>query len=161
MISGLFLLIDRPFSINDTVKVDTTLGVVTAIDLLSSKVRTFDNLIVRIPNEALLKATIINYSLHNVRRIEQFVSVGYDADLQRTVEVIREALHAHELILDEPEPFVLVDRLAESGVTIVVRAWCLREDYVRAKSELTIAVRNALRDAEIEIPLPQRVIRQA
>ncbi len=158
VISGIFLLIDRPFSINDTVKVDTTVGVVVAIDFLSSKIRTFDNLIVRIPNEALLKATIINYSLHSVRRIEQTISVSYDTELDDAIEVLSRALDDHPLILDEPEPFVLVDLLADSGITIIVRAWCIREDYVRARSALTIAMRNALRDAGIEIPFPQRVI---
>lgn len=158
VISGIFLLIDRPFSINDTVKIDTTIGVVTAIDLLSTKVRTFDNLIVRVPNEALLKSTIINYSLHNVRRIEQTVSVAYSTDLGTAVEVLKAALATHPLILDEPEPFVLVDLLAESGVVIVVRAWCVREDYVRAKSELTMVLKETLQREGVEIPFPQRVI---
>lgn len=161
VISGLFLIIDRPFSINDTVKVDTTLGIVTAIDLLSTKVRTFDNLVVRFPNEAMLKATIVNYSLHSVRRIEQTITVAYDTDLDQAVEVIHGCLRAHPSILDEPEPFVLVDLLADSGINIVVRGWCVRQEFVQARSELTMAVKRAIQEAGIEIPFPQRVIHQA
>ena len=159
VISGLFLLVDRPFSINDTVKIDTTIGVVTAIDLLSTKVRTFDNLVVRVPNEALLKSTIINYSLHNVRRLEQTVTVSYASSLTDAVAILNTALERHALILDEPEPFVLVDQLGPNGVIIKVRAWCIREDYVQAKSELTIAIKDSLQSAGVEIPLPQMVVR--
>lgn len=158
VISGIFLLVDRPFSIEDTVKVDTTLGVVLAIDLLSTKIRTFDNLVVRFPNEAMLKATITNYSLNNVRRIEQTVSVSYDTDLTQALSVIGAALTRHGLIFDEPEPFILVDQLAESGVVIIVRAWCLREDFVIARSDLTVSLKESLQEAGIEIPFPQRVI---
>lgn len=161
VISGIFLLIDRPFSINDTVMVEGTQGIVTAIDLLSTKIRTFDNLLVRFPNEAMLKATIINYTQHDVRRIEQRVTVSYSADLDATLEVIEESLKHNTRILDEPTPFVLVDSLADNGVVIVVRAWCVREEYIHARSELTRGLRKALADAGIEIPLPQRVLHHA
>ena len=158
VISGFFLLFDRPFSINDTIKVEQTLGMVHSIGLLSSKVRTFDNLVVRIPNEALLKSTITNYSLFNVRRIELMVTVEYSADLDRASEVLLEAISNHSLLLDEPAPVVLVERLGERGVELVSRVWCVSQDYIRARSELNALVAVALQEHGITIPFPQQVI---
>ncbi|QDG54465.1 mechanosensitive ion channel family protein [Persicimonas caeni] len=158
VISGLFLLVDRPFSINDTVKIDQTIGTVVNVDLLSTKVRTFDNLVVRIPNEALLKSTITNYTLFEVRRIDIPVSVAYSTDLGEAQRVLKEVMRDHKAVLDEPEPAVLVELLADSGITLVVRAWVVRQDFITAKSELTQAIKEALEAAKIEIPFPQRVV---
>ena len=158
VISGLFLLIDRPFSIDDTVKIEQTLGTIISIDLLSTKVRTFDNLVVRIPNETLLKSTITNYTLYEVRRIEIPVQVAYDTDLRGAQRVLQDVMREHKAVLDEPQPVVLTDLLAESGINLLIRAWVIRTDFVTARSELTTAVREALAEAKIEIPFPQRVL---
>jgi small-conductance mechanosensitive channel len=158
VISGLFLLVDRPFSINDTVKIDTTIGSVLSIDLLSTKVRTFDNLVVRIPNETLLKSTITNYTLFEVRRIEIPVAVAYQTDLSAAQDVLQRVMRSNHAVLDEPAPAVLVDLLADSGINLLIRAWVIRGDFITARSELTQAVKEALNEADIEIPFPQRVI---
>ncbi|MBA2661127.1 MAG: mechanosensitive ion channel family protein [Bradymonadaceae bacterium] len=158
VISGFFLFFDRPFSINDTVKIDTVLGTVISIDLLSTRIRTFDNLMVRIPNEGLLKATITNYTLYSVRRVEIQVSVAYGSDLKKTRETILGVMDRHRLILDEPAPAVIFDILADSGVNLLVRGWAERVDYITARSELTMGIHDALNAAEINIPFPQRVV---
>lgn len=158
VISGLFLYFDRPFSIDDTVKVGEVLGTVTAIDLLSSRVRTFDNLMVRIPNETLLKSTITNYSLHAIRRIELPVGVAYGSDLKHVQKVLSDALALHPLILDEPAPVILFDALGDDGVELNVRVWIERTQVVKARSDLTRTIYDALNAEGIEIPWPQRVV---
>ena len=158
VISGLFLLVDRPFSINDTVKVDTTIGTVLSIDLLSTRVRTFDNLVVRIPNETLLKSTITNYTLFEVRRIDIPVQVSYSTDLREAKQVLEDILRQHNAVLDEPSPAVLTDLLADSGINLIVRAWVVSTDFIQARSDLTISVKEALDAADITIPFPQRVV---
>ncbi|MFU8807239.1 MAG: mechanosensitive ion channel family protein, partial [Bradymonadaceae bacterium] len=158
VISGFFLFFDRPFSINDTVKIDDILGTIVTIDLLSSRIRTFDNLMVRIPNEAVLKATIINYTLFQVRRIEVPVSVEYGADLKKVREVLLEVMGNHPLLLDEPEPVVLFDALGDDGVELNVRVWVERTDFLRVKSDLVMRIHDSLTAARITIPFPQRVV---
>lgn len=158
VISGFFLFMDRPFSINDTVKIDTTLGTVVSIDLLSTRIRTFDNLMVRIPNEALLKSTIINYTLFNVRRVDIPVAIQYGTDLQEVREIILEVLDRHPTVLDEPAPAVLFDALGESGVSIIVRAWIERSEFITSRSELTMGIHDALAAHGIRIPMPQRMV---
>jgi small conductance mechanosensitive channel len=158
VISGFFLFFDRPFSINDTVKIDNMLGTIVAIDLLSSRIRTFDNLMVRIPNETVLKSTIINYTLFPVRRIEIPVKVAFGTDLKQAREVILDTLSFHPLLLDEPEPFIFFDGLAEDGVQILVRVWVEKTDFLRAKSDLVMRIHDCLNKAGIAIPFPQRVV---
>lgn len=152
VISGIFLLFDRPFSIGDTIKVDTTVGVVQGIGLLSSKVRTFENLVVRIPNEALLKSTITNYSLVQVRRVEISVTISQEADIEQVGELLMEMLRAHEGTLTEPEPVVLTDLTTETGVILLSRAWVLRTEYVQRRSDLTAAILTLLREHKIPRP---------
>lgn len=161
VISGLFLLVDRPFSINDTVKIDQTIGTIISIDLLSTKVRTFDNLVVRVPNETLLKSTITNYTLFNVRRIDIPVGVAYSTDLRQAKAVLERVLRQQSGVLDEPQPAVLTDLLGDNGINLIIRAWVVRTDFVTARSELTVAVKEALDAAGIEIPFPQRVVHLA
>ena len=158
VISGLFLYFDRPFSIGDTVKVDTVVGTVVSIDLLSSRVRTFDNLMVRLPNETLLKSTITNFSLFAIRRIDIPISVAYGTDIKICRNVLQEAMQRHPSILDEPAPVVLLESLGADGVDLTVRAWIERTEFVRARSELILTLYNALNEAKIEIPRPQRVV---
>lgn len=158
VISGFFLFFDRPFSIGDTVKIDATLGTILSIDLLSTRVRTFNNLMVRIPNEGLLKSTIINYTLYNVRRVEIPISVAFGSDLDHVRELIIGIMDEHKLILDEPAPAVIFDMMTDSGVNLLIRAWTERVDFITARSELTMGIHNALVQAAISIPFPQRIV---
>src|SRR5699024_9803457 len=86
LISGLFLVGERPFGIGDSIKVGATSGEVLAIDLLSVKLRTFDNLLVRIPNETLIKSEVVNLSRFPTRRIELALRIGYKEDIGRVRE---------------------------------------------------------------------------
>ncbi len=158
VISGFFLLFDRPFSIGDTVKIDTTLGTILSIDLLSTRIRTFDNLMVRIPNEGLLKSTITNYTLYNVRRVEIPISVAFGSDLENVRKIILDIMHEHRLILDEPAAAIIFDTMTDSGVNLLVRAWAERADYITARSELTMGIHNALVENGISIPFPKRIV---
>ena len=161
VISGIFLIFDRPFVIGDTVKVDQTLGTVAEIGLLSSKIRTFDNLLVRLPNEAMLKATITNYSAMAIRRIDVPFRVGFDADIEQIQEVVGALMLAHPMVLDEPAPIVLTDLLGESSVALIARAWIVREDFVQAKSDLSIELVKKLRELGVTLPPPLHVSTRA
>ena len=158
VISGIFLLFDRPFSLGDTIKVDTTLGAVLSIGLLSSKVRTFDNLVVRIPNEALLKSTITNYSLLNVRRLDVSVLVDLSTDLKRAHELLLEVMREHVKVLDEPAPAVLTDAITDSGITLIARVWVMSTDFIQARSDLSTSAVLTLREAGIERPRMRREV---
>ncbi|MFW6053912.1 MAG: mechanosensitive ion channel family protein [Persicimonas sp.] len=93
-----------------------------------------------------------------MRRIEIPVQVAYSTDLGQAHDVLRGVMRDHTAVLDEPAPVVLTDLLADSGVNLLIRAWVIRTDFVQAKSDLTTAVKEALEEADIQIPFPQRVI---
>src|SRR5690554_1272412 len=90
MISGLFLLVEKPFEIGDTIEVDATIGEVVAIDLLSVKLRTADNLYVRIPNETLIKTRVINRSRFPIRRIDLVLGIAYAEDVEKVRDLLLE-----------------------------------------------------------------------
>jgi small-conductance mechanosensitive channel len=105
LISGLFLIAERPFQIGDFIQVaNEATGEVLSIDLLSVKMRTRDNLFVRVPNETLVKAQVTNYSRFPIRRYDLMLGVAYREDLDRVREVLEAVADANPLCLEEPRP---------------------------------------------------------
>ena len=161
LISGIFLLIDAPFQIGDAVDIGGTTGVVLSIDLLSTKLRTFDNIFIRIPNETVLKANIKNFAKFEIRRIEVIVGISYDDDIQKAKEVILNFIKESPLFLAEPDPMVMVQELADSSVNLRVWVWTKRIDYLKARDALVHGIKDELDKNGITIPFPQIVVHQA
>ncbi len=161
LISGLFLLAERPFTVGDVVMVGTTTGEVIAIDLLSVKLRTFDNLLVRIPNETLLKSEIRNLAGFPLRRIDVPVGVSYDADLEHVRDVLFAVADANPLCLDEPRPLFQVLAFGQSSIDLQFSAWTVRANFVAVKTALYIDIQKAFAAEGIVIPFPQRVVHAA
>ena len=160
LISGLFLVVERPFAIGDTVRIGDHTGEVLAIDLLSTKLRTFDNLFVRVPNESVMKGEVINCTRFPIRRIDLQVQVAYKEDQKRVREVLTEVVDADPRCLEEPRPQIFFQGCADSGVNLQLSFWTAQGNYVEVKSTLPGALLDRLRQAEIEIPFPHRKILQ-
>lgn len=158
LIAGLFLMGERPFVVGDVVEIDTVLGEVMSIDLLSVKLRTFDNLLVRVPNETMVKARLTNYSHHPIRRIEVPFSVAYTSDLEQVAAVLMAVGDRHPLAFDEPAPVVLFQAFGASSIDGVFRVWCERANVLSVRSALVMQIKQAFDAAQIEIPLPQQVV---
>ena len=154
VISGLFLQMERPFEVDDIIEVDGTVGVILSVDLLSTKLRSFDNLFIRIPNETLLKSTIKTISKYETRRIDIDFGIAYKENIAHSKEVITSFVQSHPLVLKDPEPLVFTLSLGDSSVNLKARVWINRNDYITAIDQLTEGVKNALDDAGIEIPFP-------
>ncbi|MCB9780624.1 MAG: mechanosensitive ion channel family protein [Alphaproteobacteria bacterium] len=158
IISGLFLLGERPFDPGDVIEIEGTIGVVTSIDLLSVKLRTVDNLYVRVPNEALVKARIVNRSRYPIRRVDLRVAVAYDSDLDQVEEVLRELALDEPLALSDPEPVFQVLAFLDSGVDLQFSVWVSTQDILAASTTLRRQLLERFRAVGIEIPFPQRVV---
>lgn len=154
VISGLFLQMERPFEVDDIIEVDGTAGVILSVDLLSTKLRTFDNLFIRIPNETLLKSTIKTISKYETRRIDIDFGIAYKENIAHSKEVITSFVQSHPLVLKDPEPLVFTLSLGDSSVNLKARVWINRNNYITAIDQLTEGIKNALDDAGIEIPFP-------
>lgn len=160
LISGLFLIIERPFVVGNTISVGDIRGEVIAIDLLSTKIRTFTNLMVRIPNETLVKSNITNFSFFPIRRLDLDVGVAYGSDLALVESTIRTTLRGHPLALRNPLPEVNMKAFGPSSIDFEILVWTQTESATSVRSEIYRALNTALEDHQIEIPFPTRTIRQ-
>ncbi len=158
LVSGIFLLVERPIKIGDQVKVGDVAGFVEDIHILSTIIRTYDGLFVRIPNEKLFTSNIVNLIVNPVRRLEYIVGISYKDDAEKAIEIIRRVVEDHPFALKNPEPTIFVDELGESSVNIVVRVWCPSSVWFDVKTELLWKIKIELEKAGIEIPFPQRVV---
>jgi len=132
---------------------------VLSIDLLSVKLRTLDNLYVRIPNETLIKSEVRTLTRFPIRRIDLSLSVAYEDDLSMVHRVLLDVADRNPMILDEPKPLFVVLEFQDSGVGIQFSPWIDRRNLVDARNLLKQEILEAFREAGIEIPFPQRSLR--
>ncbi len=158
LISGMFLLSEKPLKIGDEIGVEGVDGVVEDIRVISTTIRTYDGIKVRFPNEKVFNAMIKNYSGHAARRFEYVVGIRYADDADKAIEIIRNIAEEHPLILKEPSPLIFVEELADSSVNIRVKLWAPSVAWYGAKMELLWKIKRELENAGIEIPFPQIVV---
>jgi small-conductance mechanosensitive channel len=154
LISGLFLIAERPFVVGNFITVEGTTGEVLSIDLLSVKMRTFDNLFVRVPNETIIKSKITNLSHFPLRRVDVKVSVAYKENLDRVQEVLRRVADLNTNCLDEPEPIFIFKGYGDSGLEMQFSVWGKRENYLDLLNGIHLEIKTAFDEAGIEIPFP-------
>ncbi len=154
MISGLFLLVEKPFEIGDFIEVDATIGEVIAIDMLSVKLRTPDNLYVRIPNETLIKTRVVNRSRFPVRRLDLPVGIAYAEDVERVQRLLLDLAEKNPVCLEEPKPFTLVTAFGASSVDLQFSFWVPKEKVLEGRSSMMVAIKSTLDREGIEIPFP-------
>lgn len=157
--SGVMLIVLRPFRDGDHVLAAGSEGVVEEIRIFQTRMRTFDNRLIILPNSLITTAPIINYTAKPQRRIEILVGVGYEDDLKQAREVLLGLATSNALILKTPEPFVQVTRLAERSVDVTLYAWTKTKDFGDAKSQLTEGVRSAIIGNGLSLPAAQRELR--
>lgn len=133
-ISGLFLMSEKTFAIGDIVTVESTTGVIYSINALSVKIRTFDNQLVRIPNETLIKTKVTNISAFPVRRLNIAVSVVHGTDIEKAREALRRAADGCPAVLKSPEPFFMVSGINKDGIDLFFGAWFALDDQTAANN---------------------------
>ena len=118
----------------------------------------FRSVLVRLPNEVVLKSTILNYTRYPARRIDMRVGVAYGSDLARARAVMTQAVAAQPSVLLEPAPYAIARAFNDSSVELEVRAWVAQADFLVGRTAVVDAVHNSLRDAGIAIAFPQVVV---
>ncbi len=154
MISGLFLLVEKPFEIGDFIEVDATIGEVVGIDMLSVKLRTPDNLYVRIPNETLIKTRVVNRSRFPIRRLDLTVGIAYAEDVERVESLLLDLAEKNPVCLEEPKPFALVTAFGPSSVDLQFSYWVPKEKVLEGRSGMMVAIKKTMDREGIEIPFP-------
>jgi small-conductance mechanosensitive channel len=161
LVSGLFLIIERPVKIGDQISVGDVSGVVKDIRVLSTIVRTYDGTYVRIPNEKVFSSDITNYVVYPARRVRYSLGIAYEDDAEEAIRIIKKVLREHPFVLVNPEPTVFVDDLQDNSVHLDVRAWAPSQVWYTVQMELLWSMKVELERAGIRIPFPQRVIHMA
>lgn len=161
LISGLFLIGEKPFVIGDIISVGTTTGEVLSIDMLSVKLRTFDNLYVRIPNEMLIKSEFTNISRFPIRRYDMQVSVAYKEELVRIQKLLFDIATANPYALEDPAPLVIFLGYGDSGINLQLSVWGLRENYLALRNSISSDVKRVFDKEGVEIPFPHRMLVRA
>jgi small-conductance mechanosensitive channel len=154
VISGLFLLGEHAFAVGDTIKVGSTMGEVISIDWLSIKLRTPDNTFVRIPNEVLIKSEMTNLTRFEIRRFDLNLSVAYKEDIARVKSLLLDLVDHDPQCLEDPEPMVVFESFADSGILLRLAVWAKTQDFIKFKSYLSEQVKQLLDQHNIEIPFP-------
>ncbi len=157
-VSGLFLISERPIKIGDQVDIGGVSGYVEDIRVLSTIIRTYDGIYVRIPNEKVFTSNIVNYVANVVRRFEYVIGISYKDDAQKAVDIIKKVIDDEPFALKNPEPAVFVDDLADNSVKIVIRIWSPVEVWYDVKMRVLWKIKTELEKNGIEIPFPQRVV---
>lgn len=155
LISGIFLLFEHPFKVGDTIEIKGINGVVESIDLLSTKLKTSDNRLVRIPNEAMIKSEITNLSFFNTRRIDLIVDVAYHSDIMHVKTTLMALAQECKQVLDNPEPNVVINNFAASAVEVKFMVWVNTTNTTQVRNYLQEKIKQCFDQEGIEIPVPE------
>jgi small-conductance mechanosensitive channel len=156
-VSGLILLFERPIRVGDTVEVSGLVGKVRRIGARSSTIHTFQDAEVIVPNSDFVAKEVINWTLSSLRRrIDIAVGVAYGTDPEGVISLLRELAVAHPAVINNPKPEAYFLGFGESALSFELRFWTYQEDWFQLKSDVAVHLIKALREANIEVPFPQR-----
>jgi small-conductance mechanosensitive channel len=155
-ISGLILLYERPVEVGDIITVGSLMGEVKSIGVRASKIRTFDGAEVVVPNGNIISNDLINWTLSDKkRRLEIKIGVEYGSNPNEVLKLLQKVAVNNDKVLVDPAPTVLFDGFGESSLDFRLLAWVHFNESLSTKSQLSIAVYDALSEANIGIPFPQ------
>lgn len=157
---GMMLMIFKPFKAGDYIEAQGYAGVVTEVNIVGTHLTTIDNRRVVLPNGALSNGNIVNYSSFPLRRIDLPVNVEYGTDAAACKEKLLAIVREDARILDAQtpgaaDPFVAVQKLSESSVCFIIRAWVKGSDFWPAQFDLNERIYTELPQAGIKFPFPQ------
>lgn len=151
-LSGVFLLAEKPFVLGDFICINDMLGEVLSIDLLSIKIRTRDNTMVRIPNENLLKSQFRNVSRFPIRRFDVKFRVYFDEDLVKLQQILLDLTKEEPLCLVNPAPELSFLEFGESGIQLMFSVWGKQSTYTELQTRIQSQIQNALKKHKVSLP---------
>lgn len=154
-VAGVLLMFERPVALGDNISVNGTEGYVQEIGLLSTTIRTYEGIFVRIPNDSMFSSDITNYVAHIARRFDYDIGISYSEDADKAMGIIREVIDKHPYALRNPAPTIYVNLLDASSVNLKVRIWAPSGYWWDVRTDLLWKIFKALRTAGVDIPFQQ------
>ena len=152
IISSIFVISEKAMKVGDFINVGDISGTVDSIDLLSIKIHTLDNQMVRIPNSTIMNGTLTNYSHFPIRRLVFDINVSYDSDMDKTIDAISKVPGMCPTVLQDPAPKVYYDGLLASGILMKLCVWINNPDLAQTKTDVYKNIIKVTREEGIEIP---------
>jgi small conductance mechanosensitive channel len=154
--SGLMIMVLKPFDTGDYIQVGGSSGFVDEMSVVSTKIRTFDNQIIVVPNSKIWGDVITNVSASEERRVDLVFGIAYSDNAAQAIDVLKDLVAQHALCLKTPEPEVFVGELGDNSVNIFCRPWSKSDDYWTVYWDLTGQAKERFDEEGISIPFPQR-----
>lgn len=158
LISGMFLLMERPFKTGDTIVVGDIKGIVLTMDLLSTRLRTFDNMLVRIPNESLMKSSLVNMTHFPIRRVDIKIPLDFQVDLEVVERTLNDIALEIPECLDEPKSFFVVDGIVDHSLIVQFSFWCRLENISSVKKKVYSRMLSRLTKLNVKISVPKSLV---
>ncbi len=163
---GIMLIIFKPFKAGDLIEAQGFLGIVTEVNIVSTKLRTPDNRIIVLPNGALSSGTINNYSPKAYRRIDIDLPFEHGTDVEKLIETLKVLVAKEKLVVTEPieeagAPFFTICDIDKDAVTVRTRVWCKNEDYWTVYFNLRNTLYTALGEAGFKFASARVQVKQS
>jgi small-conductance mechanosensitive channel len=153
-LASIFLSLQRPFEMGDLVEVTGVTGYVQQLNVRTTVLMTLDGNLVQIPNAAVYKSNIFNFTTNSNRREDFVVGIGYDDSINDAQEIARKVLADHPAVLDDPEPSVLVESLGKATINLRVYFWLNGHEHswLKVRSSVIRLVKLAFQKHGITMP---------
>ena len=157
-VAGIILIFGRPINVGDRVQLDDLIGTVQKVGFRASTVKTIQGAEVIVPNSQFVSEQVINWSLSDDRRrVDLDVGVKYGSNLKQVLEILLTVAKAHDEVLNYPAPEAIVVAFGDNSINFQLRAWTEHGGrWMNIRSDMSVEVDLALKEADIEIPFPQR-----
>lgn len=152
LISGLFVLGEKTMKVGDVIEVGGVSGTVDSVGLLSVKIHTLNNQMIRIPNSSIINSNFQNNSYFSCRRFTFDVSIDYKSDMNVALEALRSVPSLCPSVLSDPAPVVWYNGFEESGISMTLAVWFRPSELATMKNEVCIAIKKVFDEKGINIP---------
>ncbi len=155
---GALIMIFKPFKVGDLVEAQGEFGEVKEIQIFVTKIVTPENKLVIIPNGPLSNGNIKNFTEEGMLRVDLTIGIAYDSDIKTAKSILEKTMLADPKVLKDPAPSVNVSNLGDSSIDLAVRPFATPENYWDVYFNTLEKCKEALDEANINIPFPQREV---
>ncbi len=151
IVSGLFIMLTRPFDLNDLVSINNIEGRIKELSLFATTIRTLDNKIVRIPNEQIIKSNIINVSKEPFRGFQNTIDIAPESDIHKAMQIVEELSKSLDYLLSEPKSFCAVLEITGTYSRITFRVWAKQEMWLTTRRRFLADAKEAFEKNGIKL----------
>lgn len=152
---GFIITAFKPFVVGDYIKFGEYEGTVKSINIFYTKITTFDNKMIIIPNGNISSDSITDYNSYSTRRVDINITAAYSEDSDKVKQALLDVAKSNENVLSDPEPTAVLTSFDDSAVAYQLRVWCRTDMYWDVKYDLTEKVKKLFDERNIQIPFPQ------